>query len=122
MIVFITGLLNIPIGLGMAAQGIMSGNPELLPVQTVLGAFIIFGGAALMWASRDLQTRAPLVVWNALVRSVGFASGLYLFTTGNIPMSYVAIATMDLVLAFIYIIGITKYTGIPLGKLLLGKS
>ena len=121
-LVFITGLFNFPIGIGLIAQALMTPNPEILTIQTVLGAFILFAGAALMWASRDIQTRASIIVWNGLVRCVGFASVLFTSTIGDIPTTFIAIAGMDLILAFIYMVGSTKYTGISFFKLLFGKS
>ena len=120
-LVFFTGLLNFPIGLGMIIVGLYTQNPDTITITIVLGAFIINAGAMLMWASKNLQTRAPLVVWNGLVRSIGFIGVAYTVIIGISPMLFVIIGGMDFMLAFIYIIGSSKYTGIPISKLLLGK-
>jgi len=121
-IVFITGLFNFPIGIGVITQAFMSQNSELLPVQATLGTFIIFTGAVLMWASQNLQLRAPVIVWNAFVRFTAFIVILYTSTIGAVPAAFIAIAGMDVIVALVYIIGSTKSTGIPFSKLLLGKS
>ena len=120
-LVFFTGLLNVPIGLGLIAQGAYAQNPDTITITIVLGAFILNAGAMLMWASQNLQTRAPLVVWNGLVRSIGFIGVAYTVIIGISPMLFVIIGSMDFMLAFIYIIGSGIYTGIPISKLLLGK-
>ena len=121
-LVFSTAIFNFPIGIGMIAQALYAPNPDTLTISVVLGAFIIFAGAALMWASQDLQNRAPLVVWNGFVRMVGFASVLITASIGTVPTAFIAIGGMDLILALVYIIGSSKVTGIPFGKLLLGKT
>ena len=120
--VFITAIFNFPIGLGMIAQALYTPNPDTLSISVVLGAFIIFAGAALMWASTNLQSRAPLVVWNGLVRIVGFASVLFTASIGTVPLAFIAIGGMDSILALVYIIGSGKAIGIPFSKLIFGKT
>ncbi len=121
-IVLITGILNFPIGLMMIVAALMNPNPETLITTVVVGAFIMFAGATLVWSSRDLQTRASIVVWNGLVRAIGVLTVTYTITIGNVPMEQIAITGLDLMLALIYTIGSVKVTGISFGKLLLGKS
>ncbi|MAU14520.1 MAG: hypothetical protein CMH46_03160 [Muricauda sp.] len=121
-LVFITGAFNFPIGIGLIAQSLITVNPETLIIQTVLGTFLLFAGASLVWASRDIQTRAPIIVWNALVRAVGFGSVLLTYSIGEIPTTFIPIAAMDLVLAFVYIIGSVKATEIAFSKLMIGKT
>ena len=121
-LVFIVGVFNFPIGIGLIAQALMASNPEVMPIQIAAGAFIFFAGPALMWASRNLQTRAPIVTWNGMVRLCGFLGALYTYTIGGLPTALLAIAASDLILGFIFVIGSSKDTGIPVGKLLLGKS
>ena len=121
-LVFIAGIFNYPIGIGIIVQALMELNPEILPIQIVFGAFIFFTGPALIWASKDLQTRAPIVVSNGIVRLCGFTSALFASTIGNIPTAILAIAGTDLIMAFIFFVGSTKYTGKSFFTLLLGKS
>lgn len=120
-LVFITGAFNFPIGIGLIAESLITVNPETLIIQTVLGTFLLFAGIALIWASKDLQNRAPIIVWNALVRAVGFGSVLLTYSIGEIPTAFIPIAAMDFVLAIIYIIGSVKITGIPFSKLVMGR-
>lgn len=120
--VFITAIFNFPIGIGMIGQALYAPNPDTLSISVPLGAFIIFAGAALIWASQNLQNRAPIIVWSGLVRLVGFASVLFTASIGTVPTTFIAIAGMDLILALIYIIGSSKITGISFRKLLLGNK
>ncbi|MRT92889.1 hypothetical protein [Ancylomarina sp. 16SWW S1-10-2] len=121
-IVLITGILNFPIGLMMIVPAFINPNPETLITTVVVGAFIMFAGATLVWSSRDLQTRASIVVWNGLVRAIGVLTVIYTTTIGNVPMEQIVITGLDLMLALIYTIGSVKVTGISFGKLLSGKS
>jgi len=121
-LVFIAGVFNFPISIGLIVHALISSNPEILPIQFAFGAFIFFTGPALMWASRNLQTRAPIVAWNGLVRLCGFLGALYTYTIGGLPIALLAIVASDVVLGLIFIIGSSKHTGIPVGKLILGKT
>ncbi|SNQ44725.1 hypothetical protein [Cellulophaga lytica] len=119
--VLITGILNFPIGIGMMIQAISNKNPEILITNAVSGAFILFAGATLIWASKDLKSRIPIVVWNGLVRMAGVLLVLYASTIGNVPKEMLVISAMDFALAIIYVIGSKKITQIPFSKLILGK-
>jgi len=121
-IVFIAGVFNFPIGMGLITHAIMTSNPEVMAIQIAFGGFVFFTGAALIWASKDLLSRAPIVVWNGLTRLCGFLGALYTFSIGDLPTALLAIAASDVIMALIFCVGSTKDTGIPFFKLLAGKS
>lgn len=121
-LVFIAGVFNFPIGIGLIVHALLTSNPEKLPIQVPFGAFIFFLGPALMWASKNLQTRAPIVTWNGMVRLCGFLGALYTFAIGGLPTVLLAIAASDLILGLIFIIGSSRHTGISIGKLILGRT
>ncbi len=121
-LVLITGIFNFPIGLGLFFQAMSNTTAETFITGAVTGSFILFAGAALVWASNDIKTRASIIVWNGLVRLIGFSLVLYASVNfEGVSKEMIAISFMDLVLAFIYIIGSVKVTGIPFSKLVLGK-
>ena len=121
-IVLITGILNFPIGLMMIVPALLKPNPESLITTVVVGAFIMFAGAALIWSTKDLQTRASIVVWNGLVRGIGVLSVVYTTTIGIVPTEQLVVTGLDFLLFLIYIIGSVKITGISFINLLLAKN
>lgn len=120
-IVVITGILNFPIGLMMMLPALMSPNPETLVTSVVVGAFLMFAGAALVWASKDIEHRASIIVWNGIVRLIGVTTVSYLGSMATIPTEQIVISAMDFALFLIYSIGCVKITGKSFVTLLLGK-
>ncbi|MGQ1910737.1 hypothetical protein ACT3CE_13235 [Marinifilum sp. RC60d5] len=121
-IVLITGILNFPIGLMMIVPALLKPNPETLITTVVVGAFMMFAGTTLIWSTKDLQTRASIVVWNGLVRGIGVLSVVYTTTIGIVPTEQLVVTGLDFLLFLIYIIGSVKITGISFINLLLAKN
>ncbi|WP_166422174.1 hypothetical protein [Paraglaciecola sp. 20A4] len=82
----------------------------------------MFMGAALLWAISDLKARAPIIVWNGLVRMVGFITVAYAVSLGLAPMIFVIISVMDLITALVYIIGSMRVSELPFKSVFLGKT
>lgn len=120
-IVLIAGILNFPIGLGTVYQTISTKTGEDLIHGAVVGLFILFAGAALIWSTKNLNTRAPLIVWNGLVRLINVFIVAYAALGGGVTQMTLTITGMDLMLAIIFTIGTVKVTEIPFSKLVLGK-
>ena len=121
-IVLIAGILNFPIGIMMIVQAISSKTGEALITNSVAGAFIIFAGASLIWAIQEVNTRAPIILWNGFVRLFNVFLVSYATTVGDVPQEMIYTTVMDLVLAIVFIIGSVKVTGIPFSKLVIGKT
>ena len=120
--VFITSIFNFPIGIGMIIQSIVSKTGEALITNAVLGAFILFAGATLIWAIQELNTRASIILWNGLVRLFNVFLVSYATTVGEVPHAMIVMTGMDLILAITFIFGSVKVTGIPFSKLVMGKT
>ncbi|WP_350431217.1 hypothetical protein ABIS04_12060 [Shewanella sp. H8] len=118
----LTALFNFPIAIGIIIPALINPQADTLIITVVLGAFLILMGAALLWAVSDINTRAPIIVWGGLVRIVGFTAVAYAGSLGMAPKAFVVIAAMDLITAFIYIIGSIRVSGLPFNALLLGRS
>lgn len=118
----ITAIFNFPVAIGIMIPVLLSPKPSSFIVTLVLASFLICIGAALLWAVSDLPRRAPIIVWNGLVRFFGFFVVSYAALLGIAPMAFIPISLMDLLAATIYIIGSSKITGIPVMSLILGKS
>lgn len=118
----ITALFNFPIALGMMISAVIAPQAETLIITVVLGISFMFMGAALLWAISDIKARAPIIVWNGLVRMVGFITVAYAISLGLAPMVFVIISVMDLITAFVYIIGSMRASELPFKSLFLGNT
>lgn len=121
-IVLIAGILNFPIGLGTVYQAVSTKTGEDLIHSAVVGLFIMFAGAAIIWATKKLNTRASLIVWNGLVRLINVFIVAYAALGDGVSQMTLTITGMDLMLAIIFTIGTVKVTEIPFSKLIVGKT
>lgn len=120
--VLITGFLDIPIGLATWAAAILEPHDIHFGALMTCGAFLIFAGAALMWASGDLSSRAPIVFWQALVRLTAVTSIVYMVSAGLAESWQYSVVAFDGIIALVYIIGMMKHTGASFFQLMLGKT
>ncbi len=120
--VLITGALDFPIGLAVAVPAVLDPQPENFTALVTLGAFLCFASAVLMWSAQDLQTRAPIVVWQGLVRLIAVAGILYAVATGMAEMNQIAVGVFDGVVCAVYFVGCVKLTGVSPAQLLLGRT
>jgi len=120
--VLFMGIFNFPIGIWMITESLLNKTGESLITNVVSGEFIIFTGAALVWSTTKLSSRAPIIVWNGLVRFFSVLFVIYASTNGEVPEPMFYISGMDLLLAITFIFGTAKVTGVPLSKLIVGKT
>jgi hypothetical protein len=88
-----------------------------------LGMFLCMAAGLLMWASHDMKNRAPVLVWQGLVRLTAISSIIYAVPNGlaQSPYEYYLIP-WDGTIGIVYIIGAIKVTGCSLPQLLCGKT
>ena len=85
--VFWTGASDFLVG-GLTIYGAISilinenENPEQFIPLMVLGMFLAMAAACLMWASRDLVRRYPIIFWQGLVRLTAAGSILLALVSG----------------------------------------
>jgi hypothetical protein len=120
--VLITGFLDIPIGLATWAAAVLEPHDAHFGALIACGAFLVFAGAALMWASRDMRVRAPIIFWQAFVRLAAVASILYMVPAGIAEPWQYAVVAFDATIAIVYIIGMVKHTGASFADLMVGKT
>lgn len=118
----ITGALDIPIGLATIAAAVFQPQDEHLAALTTAGAFLIFAGAALVWAAADLDTRAPIVFWQGFVRLTAVVSILYMVPAGLADAWQYGVVAFDGVIGLVYIFGSMQTTRAGFFGLMLGKS
>lgn len=133
--VYITGALDYLVGFGTAGAGIAGGDPQQIPSMLTLGAFLCFAAATLMWASKDLNERASIVLWQGMVRATAVISTLVAIQMGivdgmvaqygadpaGITAGLLSVCVFDGVVATVYIVGSARLPGHSAIGLLLGK-
>ena len=117
-----TGGLDLLMGLAAVISTLFATPNASFHLVFVIGGFLMFCGAVLMWASRDLKNRGPVVFWQGLVRLMAVGINLYALRVGVGDSSLYAATVMDSIIGPIYLIGITRLLGIPLHKVFLGRT
>ena len=87
-----------------------------------VGAFLMFAGAALVWATQDMKTRAPIIFWQGLVRLTAVGSILYMIPAGLADTWQYGVVAFDGIIGLVYIVGMMRLTGSGFFGLMLGKS
>jgi len=109
--VYYTGAFDMLIGFGTYFGAFY--DPQLnqfVPLIT-LGTFLLLSAALLMWASRDMVSRAPVIFWQAMCRfSLVIAVIIGVPNGWATPYEY-GVAAFDGSIALVYVIGMMKVTG-----------
>ncbi len=109
--VYITGALDYLIGAVVWAQAISDPQPGVFVANMTLGMFLMMSAACLVWASRDMGHRAPVIFWQGLVRLTAICSVLYAVPAGlSQPWEY-ALVVFDGSIGLTYVIGMARVTG-----------
>jgi hypothetical protein len=109
--VYITGALDFLIGAGTWGQALSDPQPGHFVAYMCLGAFLMMAAACLMWASKDMESRAPVIFWQGLVRLTAVCSVLYAVPAGlSQPWEY-ALVVFDGAIGLTYVIGMARVTG-----------
>lgn len=120
--VLITGALDIPIGLATMAAAIAEPHDAHFAALMTCGAFLVFAGAALVWSTQDLPTRAPIVFWQGFVRLTAVASILYMVSAGLAESWQLGVVVFDGVIGLVYVVGTLRLTRAGFYGLLLGRG
>jgi hypothetical protein len=120
--IFWTGLISVLAGAGLqfpivAATLMPKEQPGML--LHMFGLMAIFLGVMLVISSRDLAHRAPMVVWEGILRTGGFLvmTGYGLWGGGGYLM--IGSGFFDLVIGVAYIVWLPRHLGVSASALLL---
>ena len=103
--VYWTGALDFLVGFAAMAGAIANPQPaQFVPVMT-LGAFLMMAAACLMWASKDMVARYPVIFWQGLVRLTAVCALLYAVPNQLSETWELSVAVFDGVIGLTYIIG-----------------
>ena len=108
--VYITGALDYLVGAATWAGAFANQQPGQFVALMTLGMFLMMAAACLMWASKDMENRAPVIFWQGLVRLTAAGSVLYAVPAGlSQPWEYGLVA-FDGPVALIYMFGMMRVT------------
>ena len=111
--VFWTGASDFLVG-GLTIYGAISvlvnENPQQFVPLMVLGMFLVMAAACLMWASRDLVRRYPIIFWQGLVRLTAAGSILLALASGIAEQSLYFLVAFDGIIGVTYVVGSMKVT------------
>ena len=120
--VYITGALDFGVGAGVWASALRDPQPGQFVALMTLGMFLMMAAACLMWASKDMANRAPVIFWQGLVRLTAVLSVLYAIPAGlSEPWEY-SLVVFDGSIGLTYVIGMTRVTGVSFVALLLCRT
>ena len=118
-----TGLSDFLVGAGtwygaiMIAQASEPVTGQFVPLIT-LGTFLMMAAALLMWASHDMENRAPVFFWQGLVRLSAISAVIYAVPNLLAESWEYSLLAIDGPIGLVYVIGAMKVTGCSFGQLL----
>ncbi|HIF63752.1 MAG TPA: hypothetical protein EYG16_03185 [Deltaproteobacteria bacterium] len=120
--VLITGALDYLVGLATWGGALAAPAPDHFVANMTLGMFLMMAAACLVWASKDIAARAPVIVWQGLVRLTAVASVIYAVPAGLAHPGLYALVVFDGVIGLVYVFGTQRFTGQPMLQLLAWRS
>ena len=110
-----TGALDFVVGIATYYGAITNSPPGAFMGLMTLGSFLMMAAACLMWASKDIATRAPVIFWQGLVRITAVSAGIYAYTHGLTSaeerLFVPFVVPFDGLVGLTYVIGTVKATG-----------
>lgn len=120
--VYWTGLLDFLVGAATWGAALADPQPgQFVPLMT-LGTFLMMAAACLMWASKDMVNRSPVIFWQGLVRLTAVSAVLYAVPNGLSESWEYSLVAFDGVIGLTYVIGMMKLTGLSLPGLLMCRA
>jgi hypothetical protein len=114
--VYWTGALDFLVGFGTwaGAAGVAMNDVavkgQFVPLVT-LGTFLCMAAACLMWASRDIEGRSPVIFWQGLVRLSAILAVIYAVPNALSETWEYALLGFDGPIGLAYVIGSIKRSG-----------
>lgn len=109
--VYITGALDFLVGAATWAGALVDPQPGMFVALMTLGMFLMMAAACLMWASKDMANRAPIIFWQGLVRLTAVSAVIYAVPNGLSQQWEYALVAFDGTVGLIYVLGMMRVTG-----------
>jgi len=120
--VYITGALDFLVGAGTWAGALADPQPGQFVALMTLGTFLMMAAACLMWASKDMLNRSPIIFWQGLVRLTAVSSVLYAVPNGLSQTWEYSLVAFDGTIGLVYVIGMMKVTGLSFFGLIMCRQ
>ena len=109
--VYITGALDFLVGAATWAGALADPQPGMFVALMTLGMFLMMAAACLMWASKDMANRAPIIFWQGLVRLTAVSDVIYAVPNGLSQQWEYALVAFDGTIGLTYVLGMMRVTG-----------
>ena len=109
--IYITGALDFLVGAATWGGALYDPQPGQFVALMTLGTFLMMAAACLMWASKDMVNRAPVIFWQGLVRLTAVSAVLYAVPNGLSESWEYALVAFDGTIGVTYVIGMIRVTG-----------
>jgi len=109
--VYVTGGLDFLVGAATWLGALSNPQPGQFVALMTLGTFLMMAAACLIWASKNMLERAPVIFWQGLVRLTAACSVLYAVPAGLSENWEYALVAFDGPVALVYVIGMMRLTG-----------
>jgi hypothetical protein len=120
--VYITGALDFLVGAGTWAGALADPQPGQFVALMTLGTFLMMAAACLMWASKDMLNRSPIIFWQGLVRLTAVSSVLYAVPNGLSQTWEYSLVAFDGTIGLVYVIGMMKVTSLSFFGLIMCRQ
>jgi phosphatidylglycerophosphate synthase len=108
--VYWTGAMDFLVGAATIGGVIYAPQPGQFVALMTLGMFLMMAAACLMWASKDMVNRYPVMFWQGLVRLTAVSAVIYAVPNGLSEQWEYALVAFDGTIGLTYIIGSIKVT------------
>ena len=92
------------------AQAIQAQDPASFVFSFTIAGFFMMAASLLIWATRDLTARAPVLFWSAVSRLIAITSVVYAVPNGLAAPSQYNFVVFDGFVAVVYILGTLRLT------------
>jgi len=116
--VYWTGALDFLVGAASWAAALADPRPGQFVALMTLGTFLMMAAACLMWASRDMAARAPVIFWQGLVRLSAALAVVYAVPAGLAEAWEYVLVAFDGPVGLAYVVGMIRVTGSSFFQLL----
>jgi len=110
--IFWTGVYDIIVGIGLSFPWFTTLLRIKLPNSNFwlwfAAAVVIYVGISLIFCSRNLQSRAPLVLWCGIIKILAFFLLVGFGFWGGLGLMAGVFGIIDLITALVYLIGFPK--------------
>jgi hypothetical protein len=120
--IFWTGAFDFVVGAATWGGALYNPQPGQFVALMTLGMFLMMAAACLMWASKDIAGRFPVIFWQGLVRLTAVSAVIYAVPHGLSESWEYGLVAFDGTIGLTYVIGTIRLTGLSFFDCLLCRT